>query len=73
MDVDPKQVSLLPVAPDFDPGEKYAAANRNWQGIPSIERAANGRLWATWHSGGTGETNANYALLVRSRSIMVGL
>lgn len=28
---------------------------RAWQGIPGIEVAPNGRLWATWYSGGEGE------------------
>ena len=51
---------------NLDPGEEYASASRNWQGIPSIERAANGRLWATWYSGGQGEDSDNYALLVTS-------
>jgi len=54
------------VKPDCNPGDKYAARNRRWQGIPSIERAANGRLWATWYSGGKGEDNDNYVLLVAS-------
>ena len=54
------------VTPEFSPGDAYSARNRNWQGIPSIERAANGRLWATWYSGGRGEDNDNYVLLVTS-------
>lgn len=55
-----------PPVPDFKPGEKYHARNRMWQGIPSIERAINGRLWATWYSGGKQEDNDNYVLLVTS-------
>lgn len=55
-------------APDvqLNPGGAYSAATRNWQGIPGIERAANGRLWATWYSGGKREDNGNYVLLATS-------
>lgn len=49
-----------------DPGPAYAAVTRNWQGIPSVERAANGRLWVTWYTGGEQEDNDNYCLLVTS-------
>jgi len=58
--------ALVPPEIRLDPGAAYATASRRWQGIPSIERAANGRLWATWYSGGRGEDNENYALLVTS-------
>ena len=58
--------AMVPTAPDGAPGETYRARSRRWQGIPSIERAANGRLWATWFSGGKGEGNENYVLLVTS-------
>jgi hypothetical protein len=34
--------------------------------MPSIERMANGRLWAAWTSGGTNEGPANYVVLVTS-------
>jgi predicted neuraminidase len=37
-----------------------------FQGIPGIERAANGRLWATWYGGGAGEGRHNYVMLVTS-------
>ncbi len=42
---------------------KYADQNRAWQGIPGVERAPGGRLWATWYAGGTGEGPLNYVLL----------
>ena len=46
------------------PGPEYAAAARSWQGIPGIERAANGRLWVTWYSGDNGEGDmGNYAMV----------
>ena len=49
------------------PGPQYASQNRLWQGIPGIERAANGRLWVTWFSGGPREPHEdNYVLLVTS-------
>jgi predicted neuraminidase len=39
---------------------------RKYQGIPGIERAANGRLWATWYGGGEGEGIYNYIMLATS-------
>jgi hypothetical protein len=50
----------------FSPGPEYADSVRMFQGIPGIERAANGRLWATWYGGGTGEDKYNYIMLVTS-------
>lgn len=44
----------------------HQAANRHWQGVPAIERASNGRLWATWYTGGLQEDNDTYVLLVTS-------
>ena len=45
----------------------YLDSTRRWQGIPGIERIeSNGRLWATWFSGGTGEVKENYVILVTS-------
>ncbi len=49
-----------------NPGPEYADAARIWQGIPGIGRAANGRLWATWYSGGPTEGKWNYVLLYTS-------
>src|SRR5690349_9557140 len=48
------------------PGAEYADANRKFQGIPGIERAANGRLWVLWYSGDTREGPQNYVVLVTS-------
>jgi hypothetical protein len=58
-----------PPALNLDPGPRYWARLRMWQGIPSIERTEKGRLWATWYcgpiiEGGTGE--GNYSVLVTS-------
>lgn len=50
-----------------DPGPKYWPRMRMWQGIPSIERTAKGRLWATWYAGPLSEgSSGNHALLVTS-------
>lgn len=55
-----------PPVPNFSPGPEYADSARMFQGIPGIERAANGRLWACWYGGGTGEDRYNYIMLVTS-------
>ncbi|MBN8418384.1 MAG: exo-alpha-sialidase [Verrucomicrobia bacterium] len=45
------------------PGPDYDETKRRWQGIPGIERAANGRLWSTWYTGDIGEgAIGNYAM-----------
>ncbi len=48
------------------PGPKYADDLRKFQGIPGIELAASGRLWATWYGGGIGEDRNNHVLLATS-------
>lgn len=48
------------------PGPEFHAAARQWQGIPGMERAANGRLWATWYTGADGEGPGNHVVLVTS-------
>lgn len=48
------------------PGPEYADAARKFQGIPGIERASNGRLWATWYGGGVTEDEHNYIMLTTS-------
>ena len=61
--------SLRPVAPKFSPGPEYGDDTRIFQGIPGIERAADGRLWAVWYAGGPGERGegaGNYVVLVTS-------
>ena len=55
-----------PVPPDLSPGPEYAEDKRLFQGIPGIERAPGGRLWATWYAGGQGESPLNYVLLASS-------
>ena len=57
----------LEVAPVFVGAvADYLPAGRQWQGIPGIERAPNGRLWAVWYTGGPGEGHENYVVLATS-------
>ena len=58
--------ALQPPMVNSDLGPQYADSVRAFQGIPGIERAANGRLWATWYGGGTGEGPDNFVVLVTS-------
>lgn len=61
--------ALAPVLVNKSPGPEYADDTRIFQGIPGIERAANGRLWALWYAGGSdepGEGPGNYVVLVTS-------
>ncbi len=48
------------------PDESYADSTRIFQGIPALERAPKGRLWAAWYGGGEGEGPHNYCMLVTS-------
>ena len=54
-----------PVLPPLNaaPGPEYADSARMFQGIPTIERAPNGRLWAAWYGGGVTEDKNNYIVL----------
>jgi hypothetical protein len=59
--------TLTPPRLDTAPNPAYWPRMRLWQGVPSLERAPGGRLWATWYSGGIGEGKGhNYQLLVTS-------
>jgi hypothetical protein len=49
-----------------NPPVAYSTSLRTWQGIPAIERASNGRLWAAWYSGGKGEGPDNFLILATS-------
>ncbi|NOX56000.1 MAG: exo-alpha-sialidase [Planctomycetes bacterium] len=51
---------------NFEPGPEYADAVRMFQGIPTLEAAPNGRLWAAWYGGGVTEDRHNYVMLVTS-------
>lgn len=65
-DIDIHRLSLAAPPVELSPGPAYASASREWQGIPGIERAPDGTLFATWYSGGKGEGPDNYVLVVRS-------
>jgi len=58
--------ALVPPPVVAPPGPEYADEVRVFQGIPGIERAANGRLWATWYGGGPTEGPENYCMLATS-------
>lgn len=45
---------------------KHMTDSRQFQGIPGIEITQQGRLWATWYSGGDGEGKDNFVVLVTS-------
>ena len=64
--VEPLAAAAIPAVPNFAPGPEYADSARMFQGIPGIERAANGRLWTTWYGGGVTEDKDNYVLLYTS-------
>jgi predicted neuraminidase len=51
---------------DFHPGAAYGPAERKYQGIPTIERAPNGRLWAAWYAGPVQEDRYNYVVAATS-------
>lgn len=61
-----QDASLKPVVVNTRPGPEYASTARPFQGIPGIERAPGGRLWATWYAGGDGEGESNYVVLTTS-------
>lgn len=50
-------------------GPQYEDAQRRFQGIPAIERAVTGRLWAAWYGGGAGEDRYNYVLLATAPGV----
>ncbi|PTY03370.1 hypothetical protein DB346_05675 [Verrucomicrobia bacterium LW23] len=58
--------SLVPPRVITNPGPEFDDSVRQFQGIPGVERAPGGRLWATWYSGGDTECAENYVLLVTS-------
>jgi predicted neuraminidase len=63
---DGKSLSRTPTQPIFAPGPEYGPLERKYQGIPTIERAPNGRLWAAWYAGPVHEDRYNYVVLVTS-------
>lgn len=57
---------LLPPLYIGPPEARHACATRRFQGIPGIERAPTGRLWAAWYGGGVSEDHCNYVMLATS-------
>ncbi len=45
---------------------RFKAENRSWQGIPSLGRTDNGRLFVTFYSGMKTEESGNFVILVQS-------
>ena len=46
--------------------ERFSSVHRLWQGIPSVEVTANGRIFAAFYSGGETEQMGNFAAVVMS-------
>lgn len=58
--------AALKPCPVTVPTGKHMKENRQFQGIPGIERTYGGRLWAVWYSGGRWEGPDNFVLMVKS-------
>lgn len=63
---DSNDVALVAPPLNFQPGPAVADSVRMFQGIPGLEQAKDGRLWATWYGGGVTEDLHNYIMLVTS-------
>jgi hypothetical protein len=62
-----KDEALVVTPLNTRPGPEYRSAARLYQGVPGIARDnQSGRLWATWYTGGRGETKENYVVVVTS-------
>lgn len=59
----PQEPYLQPPSYIGAPRPEHACNTRTFQGIPTIERAPNGRLWAAWYGGGVTEDRYNYLIL----------
>src|SRR3569623_941375 len=59
-------LALQPAPVLSPPPAQYGDNVRLFQGIPSIETAPHGRLWAAWYGGGPGEGPFNYVMLATS-------
>ena len=51
---------------EFSPGARDIAGARIFQGIPTIERTANGRLWAAWFARDVDGEGCDHVLMVTS-------
>lgn len=73
-----EQKADVPVVPDrltggfvhppviFNPGKEYGSKARKYQGVPGIERAPGGRLWAAWYGGKIHEDQYNFIVAATS-------
>jgi hypothetical protein len=62
-------LALLPPTIVTSPGPEYDESQRGAQGVPGIERAPGGRLWAAWYTGKAKngvESPTSYCVLVTS-------
>ena len=53
---------MNPLNVNFHPGPEYGPDERKYQGIPTIERAPSGRLWAACYAGKVHEDRYNYVI-----------
>jgi hypothetical protein len=62
-------LAMQPPAIIMSPGPEYERSRRVAQGVPGIERAENGRLWAAWYTGkGTRGVESPFSYVVLSTS-----
>ena len=57
---------MNPLNVNLHPGPEYGSEARKYQGIPTLERAPGGRLWAAWYAGKVHEDHYNYVVAVTS-------
>lgn len=58
--------ALNPPAIQTEPGPKYSSARRLFQGVPTIERTRNGRLWAAWFASNADTAPDTHVVMVTS-------
>ena len=62
-------LALQPPQVITDLGPDHVKSSRGAQGVPTIERAAKGRLWAAWYAGKSKrgvESSSSYVVLATS-------
>ncbi len=62
-------LALQPPRVITSPGPEYGKHNRGAQGVPALERTAQGRLWAAWYTGKSTrgvESSSSYVVLATS-------
>jgi hypothetical protein len=59
----PATDGLHPARILFAPEAQGRSRDRQWQGIPGLERTAAGRFWAIWYTGTDGEGPGNYVVI----------